>query len=348
MKLGVDLSYHQGTIDFNKVKAAGVKFVIARTGYGVSTVDKKFHEYVKASTNAKIPVIGVYHFSYALTAEQAVEEAKFCIKQVEKAGLSKNIIIFFDFEYDTVNYAAKRNVKLGKKECNNHAKAFCEYVTSAGYKAGIYYNIDYYKRMYDHTLLAKYYNWLADYNGGPDYPCYIQQYTASGRVNGINAKVDLNYLFEEENNAKQKDIEKVAKEVIAGKWGVGEARMKSLVAAGYDYDEVQAKVNALMKKQTTTPATTTKPATKVKEVTASGMATKFDKKLAGSYKTTASLHCRDDASTSYKTLKVIPKGTIVKNYGYYKPANGGNWLYVQCTLGGITYTGFCYAKYLKK
>lgn len=97
------------------------------------------------------------------------------------------------------------------------------------------------------------------------------------------------------------------------------------------------------------PSTTTKTsASTTKKVTASKSASKFDKTIAGTYTTTADLNMRDGGGTSNKVLKVIPKGTAVKNYGYYTPVNGTNWLYVQVTLGGVQYTGFCSGKYLKK
>ena len=192
---GIDISYWQGNVDFAKVKADGIQFAILREGYR-QTVDSNFHTYVQGCKNAGIPVLGVYHFSYALNADQAKQEAVFCLDQVKKAGLGKDVIIFFDFEYDTITKAKQQGVVLGSKECNAHTKAFCEYITSQGYKAGIYSNIDYYKNMYDKNLLAKYVFWLAHYtNGDPAYSCSFQQYTSSGKVNGINGNVDMDWFF---------------------------------------------------------------------------------------------------------------------------------------------------------
>ena len=98
---GIDISYWQGNVDFAKVKADGIQFAILREGYR-QTVDSNFHTYVQGCKNAGIPVLGVYHFSYALNADQAKQEAVFCLDQVKKAGLGKDVIIFFDFEYDTI------------------------------------------------------------------------------------------------------------------------------------------------------------------------------------------------------------------------------------------------------
>lgn len=180
-KKGIDISYWQGNVNFAKVKTDGIQFAIIREGYR-QTVDKKFHEYVQGCKNNGIPVVGVYHFSYAMNVDQARNEAAFCIEQVKKAGLGKDTVIFFDFEYDTITKAKNQGVTLGSKECNAHTKAFCEYVTSQGYKAGIYANLDYYKNMYDKELLKKYIFWLADYTGEADYACAFHQYTNKGKV----------------------------------------------------------------------------------------------------------------------------------------------------------------------
>mgnify|MGYP001068728503 FL=1 len=146
---GADISTWQGDVDFNKVKASGIQFLILRSSYR-QTVDGRFHGYVKAAKAAGISVLGVYHFSYALNVEQARQEAVFCISQLEAAGLGKDVIVFFDFEYDTITKAKAAGVSLGRTECNAHTKAFCEYVTEKGYRAGIYSNIDYYTNMFDH------------------------------------------------------------------------------------------------------------------------------------------------------------------------------------------------------
>lgn len=95
-----------------------------------------------------------------------------------------------------------------------------------------------------------------------------------------------------------------------------------------------------------------KPSTSTagKEVKGTGVATKFDKSLAGTYTVTAGngLNVRNAAGTNQDILVSIPKGTKVQNYGYYTPLSGVNWLYVKFTYRNVTYTGFCSAAYLKK
>lgn len=101
-------------------------------------------------------------------------------------------------------------------------------------------------------------------------------------------------------------------------------------------------------------SSTTKKETDTKKTTTSSSsvkidpADKFNKSLAGKYKTTAALNLRAGAGTSKKVLIIIPKGSKVQNYGYYTLVGSTKWLYVQYTTGGKTYTGFCSSKYLMK
>lgn len=200
-KKGIDLSYHNGNIDFHKVKKSGIDFLILRSSYR-NSVDKKFHEYVAQAKEAKIPIYGVYHFSYALNGEEVLKEAELAAEQVKKAGLGKDTYIFFDFEYDTVKKAKVKGVDLTKDDCNEHTKLFCERILLLGYKTGVYTNLDYYKNWYYKGVIDKYSLWLADYVGGPDFPCLLQQFTSEGSVPGINGDVDIDYLYEEKTNSK--------------------------------------------------------------------------------------------------------------------------------------------------
>lgn len=88
--------------------------------------------------------------------------------------------------------------------------------------------------------------------------------------------------------------------------------------------------------------------TETKTVTASKPAKSYDEKIAGSYRTTDDLNLRDGAGTSHKVLTTLKKGAKVKNYGYYTKVDGVKWFYVQITVSGVKYTGFCSSKYLKK
>lgn len=147
-----------------------------------------------------------------------------------------------------------------------------------------------------------------------------------------------------------KDIKTVAREVIAGQWGNGDARKKNLEAAGYNYKEVQDAVNQILNGSAVQPSTPAQPQEQPtsKKVVAGAYADKFNKSLAGTYKTTANLYMRHGAGTNKKSMVVIPNGTKVKCYGYYSVSNGVKWLYIQVTIDGVQYTGFSSSAYLKR
>lgn len=147
-----------------------------------------------------------------------------------------------------------------------------------------------------------------------------------------------------------KDVTTVAREVIAGMWDKGDARKQKLEQAGYNYKEVQAKVNEILNGGATKPSTITQPQEQPysKKVVATCGAKNFDKTLAGTYKTTTDLYMRNDAGSNKKALVVIPKGTEVNCYGYFNKHNGAKWLYIQCVIDRVQYTGFSHSKYLKK
>lgn len=193
---GIDISAWQGNVDFTKVKASGVDFVILREGYG-TTIDNKFLEYAAGAKKAGLPIHGIYHFCYSANEGEALAEARSCVANAQKAGLDKNTIIFFDFEYDTVVRAKNRGVILGKTQCIAFTKTFCNYVQQQGYRAGVYSNLDYYNTMYDATTLNNYIYWVAHYNGGgsPKISGAYHQWTDKGTVNGINGYVDMDTCY---------------------------------------------------------------------------------------------------------------------------------------------------------
>lgn len=119
------------------------------------------------------------------------------------------------------------------------------------------------------------------------------------------------------------------------------------------HGEIVNKVNATLEKgvpAATEPAHTPSVASSdEKEIKATGVATKLDKALSGTYTVTASaLNVRHSAGINNKIMTVIPRGTKVQCYGYYTPVGGVKWLYVMFTYKGVTYTGFCSSAYLKK
>ena len=184
----IDVSYHNGAIDFKKVKKAGIDGVIIRAGYGQSHVDVRFKEYITACNKVGLPV-GVYWFSYAYSVGMARKEAEKVVSLIKPYKI--DLPVFFDWEYDSCKYAKNHGVTPTKPLVTQMNKVFCDYVKSKGYTAGYYLNKDYAQHYIDESKLKGFICWFARYASaaGRDYDLW--QYTSTGRVNGINGNVDI-------------------------------------------------------------------------------------------------------------------------------------------------------------
>ena len=211
MKRGCDISEWQEIGDYTPFKS--LDFVILREGYR-KTIDKQFLNHVSGFRSVNVPIVGVYHFLYSLTVEDARQEALSCLANIEKAGLPKDTIVFCDFEYDTIDKAEKKGVHLGADECNQFSRMFCDTVQAAGYKAGIYTNNDFLKRMYTQETIQRYILWLADYTGEPDTPCLFQQTTERGYVPGYSGSLDLDVMFTAEAKHSREKYVDTARSMI--------------------------------------------------------------------------------------------------------------------------------------
>ena len=193
---GIDVSKHQGVIDWQKVKASGVAFAMIRAGYGAGTIDTRAHRNFSECNRLGLPC-GAYWFSYAYTEEMARREARACLAAVAPYRLDYPIA--FDFEYDSVTRAAKAGVTVTKDLASRIARAFCETVEAAGHYALNYANRDYLGRYFDAGIQARYDLWLAQWPKEPDLSkppeCGIWQYASTGRVPGIDGDVDLDVAY---------------------------------------------------------------------------------------------------------------------------------------------------------
>lgn len=192
--IGIDVSEHNGALDWAKIKAAGIGFAIIRTGYGVSHTDNYFIHNIEGAIAQGIPV-GVYHFSYALNAAGAKAEAAFVLKLLEPYKDKLALPVFYDFEYDTVSYAKKQGVTLGKEAFNAHTVAFCETIKAAGYTPGTYYNLDYLRKYVDINRVGGYVQWYAQYASTASAAGWaIWQYSSSYTIPGCSGRFDVNVL----------------------------------------------------------------------------------------------------------------------------------------------------------
>lgn len=190
--LGIDVSVHNGTLDWNALKAAGVQFAIIRAGYGRYQVDAQFANNITGAKAAGIPV-GVYWFSYAISEDTARQEAAKCVGTL--SGYAIDLPVFYDFEYDSIRYAQEQGVTIGKAQYNAFAVAFLEEIRQRGYTPGIYYNLDFYRTLADPAKLAGYAIWYAQYASAPTLEDWrIWQYTSSGSLPGVSGSIDLNRM----------------------------------------------------------------------------------------------------------------------------------------------------------
>lgn len=195
---GIDVSSHQGRIDWNAVKAAGIEFVVIRGGYGndISQKDKRFDENMQGALAAGLHV-GAYWFSYAFNADMAKQEAAIFLQVMELYKGRADFPLCFDWEYDSDKYARKNGVAADSRLITDMAAAFLEALEGAGWYAMNYTNQDYYKNKFDGGRMKPYDLWLADYTGGSEYFCGMQQTGSTGRVAGITGNVDTDTAFKD-------------------------------------------------------------------------------------------------------------------------------------------------------
>lgn len=190
---GLDLSKHNGTVDFSSIKNNGNDFVILRCGYGVNgTKDPKFEDYYKQAKAVGLKV-GAYYYSYALNVEGAKREANNCLSYIQ--GKQFEMPIYIDME-DADLYKLKNGMPTNST-LNDICNEFCKILQSNGYYVGTYAS----KSWFDNKLISigNYTKWIARYgtNDGTkqfDYPSYgMYQFTSMYKING---KVfDRNYCY---------------------------------------------------------------------------------------------------------------------------------------------------------
>lgn len=191
---GIDVSYFQGTIDWNKVSKAGVKFAMLRAGYGDNNIDSTFARNASECNRLGIPC-GVYWFSYAYNEAMAKKEAAYCLAAIKKYKIEYPVC--FDFEYDSVRYAKKNGVTVTKALASKLVMAFCGEIEKAGYYAMNYSNYDYLNNMFTSDILQKYDLWYAYYNPTCNRSPGIWQYSSTGSVPGISGNVDMDYAYKD-------------------------------------------------------------------------------------------------------------------------------------------------------
>ena len=204
--VGIDVSHHNGKIDWAAVRDAGIDFAIIRVGFrgygdeGALKLDSRFSENVEGALNNGIQV-GVYFYSQAITVYEAVEEASVAVNYSRKYHIT--FPIYFDTEFSNSEHSGRAD-SLTASQRTNIAVAFCEAVKSAGYKPGVYASKTFFTDELNFSRLSNYEIWVAHYTSETTdfkYDYKVWQYTPKGRVNGIPNDTDINIaLFDYGNN----------------------------------------------------------------------------------------------------------------------------------------------------
>lgn len=195
---GIDVSKHQGSIDWNAVAADGVEFAFIRValrGYGTGKLveDEYFEENIQGAVSAGIKV-GVYIYSQAVNEEELLEEANLVLEKIAPYKIECPVV----FDVEKVSGGEGRMNNLTLEERTNLTLLFCQTIENAGYRPMIYHNMEMGVLMLDLETLENYDKWFAYYNQDMYYPYdyKIWQYSDKGTVNGISTGVDLNISFE--------------------------------------------------------------------------------------------------------------------------------------------------------
>lgn len=207
IKLGVDVSKWNGTIDWEKAKEEGIEYAIIRVGYrgysgGSLAEDPYYKEYIEGALDAGIPV-GVYIFSQAITEKEAVEEANYILERICDYKITLPVVM--DFEYASPDPSGGRlfQANLSVEEATNVCKAFLKTVKNAGYTPMLYANKYMLTSKLDAEEIAEDYKiWLAHYTTQTDYEGSYDfwQFTSDGdgyKYGMQSQRLDLNYWYDD-------------------------------------------------------------------------------------------------------------------------------------------------------
>ncbi len=201
--VGIDVSMHNKTVDFNKVKADGIDFVYVRVGYTGYTkkklslnYDPYYQENITNALAAGLQV-GVYWYSQALNEEEALQEANMLLNVIGSYNITLPVV--YDYEFAGVGDGRLDSANLSKAQMTANSLAFLNRVSQMGYTPCFYANYSFLKnRVYASQISSIAKIWLAHYNTSTDYPGDYEywQYTSDGRVNGISGRVDMNVWYQ--------------------------------------------------------------------------------------------------------------------------------------------------------
>lgn len=362
---GVDVSYWNGTINWEKVKKAGYEFAIVRVGYrgtsskGTLNPDSKAINNIKNAHAAGLKV-GVYFFSQALTVAEGSAEANYTLKLIKDYKKYISLPVVFDYEY---NDRLKKSSNSKRKKTDICLK-FCETVKNAGYTPMVYANYSLLVNdMYTSELTNKGYQiWLAQWISKPTYKATYRywQYTSNGAVPGISGRTDLNYRYIATPSKPSKFTSSAGYTSLLLKWS------KSSAASGYriyraDKKDGDYKLIKDITSSSTLSYRDTKRASgkqyyyklrayrnidSNKYYASSKGLTCYTKRKNTMYVKVkkSSVYLRSSAGTKYKKVCKLPKGAKFKAYCYTKDKNNKTWYKIKYKK----HTGYVYYKSISR
>ena len=195
--IGIDVSEHQGIIDWEAVKEDGISFALLRCGYGQNDEeqdDKYFLRNIAECQRLGIPY-GVYLYSYALNEDNAYSEAEHVLRLMQISNAYAKRGVWIDME-DADGYKLRHGMPLNSVLVNI-CQIFCDTLKNKGYNAGIYASYYWLTEILNDSKLDNYDKWVAQWADSCKYqkPYSIWQYTSSGTVNGISGEVDMDISY---------------------------------------------------------------------------------------------------------------------------------------------------------
>lgn len=195
---GIDVSKWQGRIDWQRVKDAGIEFVIIKAGEGTQ-VAKNFYTNINGAKEAGIPC-GIYWFSNAKSSYEAVAEANACLEVASQYQLEFPVVC--DFEYRSIEKCGNP-LEKNKAAATEAVLSFLGTIEEGGYYSMIYTNKNFSSKYLEFDRISSEYDvWCAGYNvSSPGLPCGIWQHSQTGKVDGIDmdsvkkADVDLDIAY---------------------------------------------------------------------------------------------------------------------------------------------------------
>lgn len=183
---GIDVSENNGTVDWQAIANAGIEFAMIRCSYGLQSTDGSFASNVAGAHAAGLKV-GAYHYSYALSVDDAIQEAANCKAVITSAGVALDLPVFFDME-DADGYKASHGMPD-----NQTITAMCKtFIDNLGLNAGVYASYSWLTGIIDWQSLGCPI-WNAQYNTEDDFKGYMWQYTDSLQIGGKTFDGDILY-----------------------------------------------------------------------------------------------------------------------------------------------------------